>query len=316
MRIDYRHIAVPFGVAVIVLAGFLAACGRFERPAIPGAIQVPAPKPHIGGTYTLDQFDADIAGYNTAFDKAIAGSAGSLSTATALRDKMIDSLLAEIDYVYRNYETRLFINRGSFNVASDFVQLGLAAATTVANGARVKTVLGALLSGVTGTSLSVDKNFFRQQTVQAILSSMQANRSRIKSVITQRKALDAQAYSFQAARSDLIDYFFAGTLASGLQQLHEEAATSAKNERAALNGIQLKDVQDATDYNKGVAEAFKSNDLSKVIKFLQAMGVAISETAPKEKVEMELRALGQKAIVDPETRKKYADEARKAGLLK
>jgi hypothetical protein len=66
---------------------------------------------------------------------------------------MIYGVLAEIDYVYHNYEIALFMNEGSFKVATDVLQLGLGVASTITNGARSKTVLSAVLTGVTGTSL-------------------------------------------------------------------------------------------------------------------------------------------------------------------
>jgi hypothetical protein len=120
---------------------------------------------------------------------------------------MIYGVLAEIDYVYHNYEIALFMNEGSFKVATDVLQLGLGVASTITNGARSKTVLSAVLTGVTGTSLSIDKNFFRQQTVQALISSMQAGRDRTKAIIIQRLSEPATTYPFQAARSDLAAYF-------------------------------------------------------------------------------------------------------------
>jgi len=242
---------------------------------------------------------------------------------------MAYSLLAEIDYAFGDYETKLFLNEGSFRVASDFVQLGLAAGSTVTIGARGKTILSALLSGVTGTSLSVDKNFFRQQTVQAITSSMEANRDRIKTVILQELKQDTSTYPFEAARSDLIKYFFAGTLSGGLMELHQEAAANAKAQQANMNRVQVTnisavEVKSMSNLNAAIATAFRTNDFTKVIAWLKAMGLPTDglqcpggacDAPSQDRLEAAIREFGSKITTDETLRKKYFDEARTAKLI-
>jgi hypothetical protein len=84
---------------------------------------------------------------------------------------------------------------------------------------------------MTGLDLSIDKNFFRQQTVQAIASSMEANRDRIKTAILLQLKQDTTVYPFAAAQADLIHYFFAGTLSAGLQQMGQDAAANAQTQK-------------------------------------------------------------------------------------
>jgi hypothetical protein len=289
-------------VAVLVLSG---CAGRLARPATP-AVLVPA----AAGQYTLTTYQTDFTKYTAA----------SGDEARRLRNKMVYGLLAEIDYVYYEYETRLFLDHGSFAIGSDIVQLGLAAGSTVSNGQRGKTILSALLSGATGTNLSFDKNLFRQQTVQAITSSMRAERDRIKTIVLQQLTADTVTYPFEAARPDLIRYFFAGTLAAGLQQLHELAGTEAQTQQANLantqvHGITATEVKGATDVNGAVAKAFADNNLSKVVAFLKAMGASVDEASTKDKLESELRSLGRRIATDEALRKKYFEEARKAQLI-
>ncbi len=298
------------GAIPVVAALLLSACaGRLDRPVIPAVIAVPSPDGRTGN-YTLGNYQQDLSAY----------SAASGDSAKALRNKMVYGVMAEIDYAFYTYEIKLYVNEGAFNVGADFLQLGLAAGGTIANGARAKTVLSAVLSGVTGVNLSVDKNFFRQQTVQAIASSMDANRDRTKSVILQQLAKDTTVYPYQAARADLIEYFFAGTLPAGLQQLHEDSAVNAQRERSALNllqvsGITQADLTSATDLNAAIAAAFRSGDLSKVIATLQAAGVSIDTGASRASVEAAVRELGLKTATDPALRKKYFEAAKSTGLI-
>ncbi len=302
-----------FVLSLLALMITLSGCaGHLERPSLPNVFVDPPPSGQTNGTYSLALFDADFAAYKLAAQNPNPTE----PDASTLRNKMVYGVLAEIDYVYHKYEIALFMNENSFKVATDVLQLGLGMASTITNGERSKTVLSAVLTGVTGTSLSIDKNFFRQQTVQALISSMQTGRDRTKAIILQRLREPVSTYPFQAARSDLAAYFFAGTLPGALQQLNQTAAAKAEDQRVALKDIELTDVQTATDINKAVAAAFKSGDLSQVIAYLNGMGQTVPANADQDTVLNALRTLGEKIINDPNLRAKQQIEAQKAGLIK
>jgi len=290
---------------ILALSFVLTSCaGRLDRPRVPAVIAA-AP----AGNYTAQNYSDDLAEYEKpGADKA------------AIRNKIVYNIAAEIDYAFYDYEARLFVNEGKFHIGADFLQLGLAAGSTVSMGARGKTILSALLTGVTGLNLSIDKNLFRQQTVQAIASSMEANRDRIKTSILKQLSNDATAYPLAAARADLIHYFFAGTLGSGLQQLSQTAATDAKTQSSALAQAQVatfskSQAQSALELRQVVSAALAGNDLSKVIVWLRAMGVSITDAASKAEVEKDYRDLGAKILTDTTLRDKYFAEARQAGLI-
>jgi hypothetical protein len=269
----------------------------------------------MNGTYTLDLFNADFAAYKSATQNPIPTETDT-KVATALRNKMVYGVMAEIDYVYHDYEIALFMNEGSFKVATDVLQLGLGMASTITNGERSKTVLSAVLTGFTGTSLSIDKNFFRQQTVQALISSMQAGRDRTKVIIIKHlNNQTASSYPFQAARSDLAAYFFAGTLPAALQQLNQTAAANAEVQRKALTGVTVEDVENAKKLNEEIAAEFAAHKLDKTVAFLKAMDVTVDASDPA-KVEAAYRDLANRAFDDPDLKKRFDEEAKKAGLFK
>lgn len=287
-----------------LLVAALLGCSHIERPPIPKVIVDPPPPDSVNGTYTLDQYNTDLTAYASATGDAQA----------VLRNKMAYGVMAEIDYVYRNYEVSLFMNQSTFNVLADTLQLGLATATTITNGERAKTVLGAVLTGVTGTTLSIDKNFFRQQTVQALISSMQANRDRIKALIIQRlDTQDTATYPYQAVRSDLINYFFAGTLPAALQQLHQVAGTNAETQRAVLEQVSTADLKNSFAINAAIA-ADKANGFPKTKQFLTLLGVQVDPTMTDAQIEAAVRSLAPRTI-DPEFRTKYFAAAKSAGLI-
>ncbi len=232
---------------------------------------------------------------------------------------MVYGVMAEIDYVYHNYEVALFMNEGAFRVAGDVLQLGLGTASTITNGERAKTVLSAALTGVSGVNLSIDKNFFRQQTVQALLSSMQANRDRIKTTILKRLSEDAVSYPFQAARSDLTAYFFAGTLPAALQQLHQTAATDATQahddlQAVALKNVTAEDVKNAAAINTAIRNAMAAGDVHKVVLYLTAMGHPPVDNSAASVMDA-LQLVADDVIQHPELKQKQVQAARTAELI-
>jgi len=296
---------------ILAASAFLTSCaGRLERPAMPAVIAVPSPDRQTGN-YTLDNYKTDL----SAYDRAVG------PDAVRIRNKIVYNITAEIDYAFYDYETKLFLNEGKFHIASDFMQLGLAAGSTVSLGARGKTILGALLTGITGLNLSIDKNVFRQQTVQAISSSMEANRDRIKTTIVKQLANDTTAYPMAAARADLIRYFFAGTLSSGLQQLGQTAAADAKTQSAALSDAQVatfseSDVTTATELRQAVGKELAGGDFSELIAWLKAMKEPIADNAAQADVDKACRALLERTVHDATLREQSFAEARKIGLIK
>src|ERR1022692_3685748 len=314
-------------IALLALTISLSGCAsRLEKPRLPDVFKDPPPAGKTNGTYTLDLFNADFGDYTKAIKNPVPTEID-LKTATALRNKMVYGVMAEIDYVYQNYEISLFMNEGSFKVATDVLQLGLGMASTITNGARAKTVLSAALTGFTGATLSIDKNFFRQQTVQALISSMQAGRDQTKNLILQRLSEPDTTYPFQAARSDMTAYFFAGTLPGALQHLNQTAAAKADDEHVALNqtqlalsGISTADVKIVTNIRDAIDAALKSgtaSDLKKVIDYVNAMAVVpqVHADATTDVVRAAEKAVGKAVVRNSALLPKQELAARNAGLI-
>jgi hypothetical protein len=307
---NYTSLCRSRGYVIAAIGAILlqAGCaGSFSKPKVPSVIVVPSPG--ATGNYTLANYAADLASYGD----------GSGPDAVKVRNKMVYSIAAEIDYAFYDYETKLFLNEGQFHVAADFLQLGLAAASTASIGARGKTILGALLTGVTGLNLSIDKNFFQQKTVQAIASSMQSNRDQIKTTILKQLAQDTAAYPFAAARADLIRYFFAGTLVAGLEKLGETTATDAKAAKTDLTKQQVRsyslaEEDCATAYSSALS-AIDGTSLPKFVAFLKEMKVAISDGAKQQDVVTSVKLLGRKAEDDPAFSAQFCAALQKTGVI-
>lgn len=150
------------------------------------------------------------------------------ASASFYRDVMINRIRADIRDHSGTFEETLRQNIAEWATSADFVELGLAAATTITGGESAKTVLAAILTAIKGARLSVDKNFFRERTTEAIISALRSTRlAQDAAIMGKMSDLGADKYTFEEAWNDLVDLYYAGTLTSGFQTLAEEAGTRA-----------------------------------------------------------------------------------------
>ena len=180
--------------------------------------------------YSAADFKTDQALYDANFNGA-----DNAATAKRLRDKIAYGLMGEIDDAYGQFTKNLYSGKGAFGVAGDSALLGLTAAATIATHTPTKTILAALGTAVTGVNLSVDKNFFAQQTYQTIAVAMQTRRDKARDVIITSLAKADADYPLGATKRDLVAYFYAGTLPGGLQELQEEAGNASKVQQDGSN---------------------------------------------------------------------------------
>jgi|ERR1035441_5170032 hypothetical protein len=212
---------------------------HIERPNYPTVYVDPAPKGQINATYSLSLFNADLGAY-TAASRITNCSAAVDCAATIYRNRLVYGVMAEIDYVYSQYEVALYLNDSKYRTSTEILQLALGTAASSVGGMGTRTILSQVLVGVTGASFSIDKNFFRQHSIDSIVNSMQAGRDQVKAKIISQLSQPDSVYPFQAARSDLTSYFSAGTLPGGLQAINQASAVGAAQQRQNLYQIQVK----------------------------------------------------------------------------
>ncbi|MEJ0089733.1 MAG: hypothetical protein WDM80_08330 [Limisphaerales bacterium] len=149
-----------------------------------------------------------------------------------VRNKLIDSRLALINLNYNQFVARFAVKKESLDFGTEVAQLGLNLATTATGGEEAKTVLAAIASGVTGTKLAIDKNFFFEKTVPVLITTMNAQRKVTLAPLLIGMTNDAITYSLSRALSDIDAYYFAGTFVGALQTIQAESgAKEAKAEQ-------------------------------------------------------------------------------------
>jgi hypothetical protein len=230
-------------LAFLVFVPTLTGCFNTMAPT-PPKILAPAITSYPASVYSVD-----VNAYRVAINSK------DYTQARVLRDQIVYRTLADIESTYGRFEVQLTTSRATESVLADTAQLGITAAITVVSASDVKDILAASLSGLQGTQLSIDKNFFREKTTESLISQMRADRKNLEAQIVSRLAAqdviptadpttkaNIAAYSLDAAWIDVTQYYYAGTVPSALVSI---ATTTGNNATAAATKL-TKTVQSLT----------------------------------------------------------------------
>src|SRR5690349_8825825 len=97
------------------------------------------------------------------------------------RNRVISGRLVMINLEYLKWVRTMTADKQLLDSASDILVLSLSLASTAAGGATAKTVLSAIAAGVAGSKTAVDKYYYYEKTLPALVAAMNAER---KSVLT------------------------------------------------------------------------------------------------------------------------------------
>ena len=189
----------------------LGAGGCLMLLATSGCLRVSPKMPKLLATaapieYSNSAFDADIASYHAAL------TAGNLDAAKTLRNQIVFRVMAQIDTAYDKFESELDTHRAGYQTSTDAAQLGLTTAATLVGASAVKDILSSTATALQGATLSFDKNFFEQKTTASLVSQMRASRKTLQAqMLLNLSTRDVQSYPLEAAWTDVVNYYYAGT---------------------------------------------------------------------------------------------------------
>lgn len=215
--------------SLLVVVAFATGCPQTRTP-MPAALQDKLIKNRVNNLVRLAND----------YDNAVqTGGEQNLARAMMFRNELIYQVQQLIDDNYNQFENDLFNSRATGNVAGDMLELGLAAATGITNGERVKTILGIALTAIKGTRKSIDSNYFRERTTEVIAMRMRASRAQVLQVIHQGVALPVSQYPLGAGLDDLINYLYAGSINAALVDLAQDTGATAKVARAEAARLKI-----------------------------------------------------------------------------
>jgi hypothetical protein len=143
------------------------------------------------------------------------------------RNKLIYTGVEQIDIVFNQYRKNSRKRNDLLQFLFDLLEIAMSSTAAVINGERAKTVLNEVLTGFKGIHTAANKDF-RLLEAQIIFNKMVANRANVLKAIYGKVNDDVRSYPWEKARSDLRNYFFAGTMDDALSSLNVDTGAEAK----------------------------------------------------------------------------------------
>jgi hypothetical protein len=153
-----------------------------------------------------------------------------------VRNQILSDLMAIIDYNYHQYEWALRDDSSIKDTSVDIVTLGLTAAATASGAEQVKTILSATAAGVIGANASIDKNVFKNNTIQVLQLQMRSLRAEREEQLIRGMGKPDADYPLQAGIRDIVAYYYAGSITGALIALTAEVGAKARSAENAAKG--------------------------------------------------------------------------------
>lgn len=158
-----------------------------------------------------------------------------------VRNRIMYELMGIVDDFYYRYTVELRQDITSKGIVADAVGISTSLAATAAGGEGLKTLLAAISTAGQGLNKSIDANILLGNTVQAIRLQMDAARADLATeIIAKLREQDVADYPLEAGLRDIIRYYDAGTVTSGVASLSKISGTNKADAEADQKARALK----------------------------------------------------------------------------
>ena len=214
-------------LALVVAFAFVGCAGLRQFPEVPQDYKM-----------ALEGLDADYAAtLDTIYGKDGLPSTVDATKARLLRNRMMERRMAVIDAYYKEFQAGLVKE----NVRADFflslIGIGVGAAGSLV-AETASQILSAVSGGLAGGQAAYGKAVLYDKAMSALVAQMQASRKVIAADIFQRWNEDIEQYPMWMARTDLENYYFAGSLPGAI--LATAADAKEKDARAEDKLLRLR----------------------------------------------------------------------------
>lgn len=157
-----------------------------------------------------------------------------------IRNQIIYSNISQIDQKFNDFKVALNSQENLNSIGADFVTLVLAGLGATTGNATTKAALAAASVGVIGAKAAIDRDVLYKNTITALTTEMEAQRSQVFARLITNMKSSTTVYPLEACSKDLQDYYQAGTLVNAIQGINQSAGQKAQGATdqvaAALSG--------------------------------------------------------------------------------
>lgn len=144
------------------------------------------------------------------------------------RNNFIDGRLALYNIRYVRFVRDLGVDKQHLDAATDALLLAINLTSAATSAIRAKTNLALVAAGVTGGKVTIDKHFYFDKSIPALVSTMNAQRKLVLAGILTGRGENMTDYPLTRALDDLSTYEQAGTLIGAISIVQGDAAAKEK----------------------------------------------------------------------------------------
>lgn len=208
--------AAIFILAVVALTGCTHLRARAPQPLNDYNKHINA---YFAGTLTADW----LTDYNAMPEDTPAAIAAKMSQ----RNKILSQMIWVVDRGYDSFELAFYSNKATTDIAADWLGIGLGGWGGLAASAGTKSIIAIVSSGVSGANASIDARWFNNQTREALVSQMRANRAAQMVIINTLWSKPLTACPLERDIVAVQKLYQAGSLVDALQSISQSAGAQA-----------------------------------------------------------------------------------------
>lgn len=223
------------------------------------------------------------------------------------RDKFITGRLVMMNIRYIQFIRDSTSERQLLDSAVDILAISLNLAGAAVSSAGTKTVLAAIAAGVTGSKAVIDKNFYYEKTVPALIAAMNAQRKKVFVEILTGTTKPLEVYPFPQAVTDLHNYYLAGTYLGAIQAIQSDSGlkeaqqdTKLDKVRGRLSSPLSPEMEELKGSLSDAVDNLQESDLDKAKVALTQLGVTDAPAdlgTAQDKLKKEVRATNEDSQV-------------------
>jgi len=198
------------------------------------------------------------------------------------RNRLQNKAIAVIDQRFYAFVRDLAADRADSSAAVAGTTLGASTAGVFVKSVKAKTNYALFAAGVIGAFGIVDKNYFYEKTVPALVAAMRASRAKVQLRVKQAQSERIEQYNGVAALQDVEDYYAAGTLLAAISDVTARAEAEANATLADVRELLV-----PTD-----TEVVRRSDISQAI-------FGVKDAAKLTQANAALKALGLPEQANP-----------------
>ena len=211
------------------------------------------------------------------------------------RNEVVTAHMRAIDINFSEFQKQMYKEAKITSLSFGFLGIFFGAAGTAVNSENASRTLSALSTVVAAERTDIDKTLYLEETLPAIIATMEANRARVRAEIFKGLTLDESDYTLSQALSDLERYYHSGTIPGALVSI-----TSTAGELKQEADTEIKVIRDRNFVNQE-AQNRVSSAVEMVKKLSNAAALEIVTYPPSQLDEYTLDAvknrLGGNALV-------------------